>query len=231
MKKKNHNLSKLDSHGQPVLRTVSTHRLTHRTVDELIGVCKGIVADGVLHDDEIKYLANWLEWSRDIIEVWPASVLAERVKRMLSNGVIDEVEKNELFNLLQEIVGCKTADELIDKRTGEVIENISHLSTSLPLDKPTPTIVFAGKHFCFTGRFLYGSRTRCETEVLKRGGLIQNMPSGMTDYLIIGLLGSTDWKHSTYGAKIQKAVDLKGAAGKIAIISEEQWEKSLNIVA
>lgn len=43
------------------------------------------------------------------------------------------------------------------------------------------------------------------------------------DYLVIGELGSTDWRHSTFGRKIETALKYqKESKSKVKIISEEQ---------
>ena len=49
-----------------------------------------------------------------------------------------------------------------------------------------------------------------------------------TDYLVIGGKGSDSWKKGTFGNKIIKAFGLKNKYGKIAIIKESDWVKSLN---
>ncbi|MCR4288035.1 MAG: BRCT domain-containing protein [Deltaproteobacteria bacterium] len=216
----------LDADGQPLNRNFSAKRLTHRTIDELIGLCKGIQADGVVHPDEARFLANWLKKSRGVIRIWPATILNNRIKRIFLGGAVDEDEAKELLEVLYEITGCKPSDEIIDKTTGEIIENLTYMSTLLPLDEPAPPVEFKDKSFCLTGKFCYGPRKKCETEILKRGGKIWSTPV-RTDYLVLGLFGSRDWKHSTHGLKIKNAIELKEKGQHISIISEEHWAKHL----
>ncbi len=47
------------------------------------------------------------------------------------------------------------------------------------------------------------------------------------DYLVVGLLGSRDWKLSSHGTKIMQAVEHKAKGRPIRIISEEAWLKAL----
>ena len=93
----------IDEHGQPRNRGFSITRLEARTIDELIGLCKGIQADSAIHPDEVAFLIKWLEYSRHIIDVWPANILAERIRRMLEDGAVDKNEHEELLELLREI--------------------------------------------------------------------------------------------------------------------------------
>lgn len=101
------------------------------------------------------------------------------------------------------------------------------MSTLLPLDSPAPSIVFDAKQFCLTGKFCYGARSKCEREIKDRGGQAQSNVTQKTNYLVVGLLGSTDWKHSTYGLKIQNAIELQDKGHPISIVSEEHWVKYL----
>lgn len=217
----------IDDHGQPLNRNFSARRLTHRTIDELIGLCKGIQADGVVNVLEAQFLANWLGKSRKIIDVWPANILAQRIKKIMVDGVIDDEEKKDLFTLLTQITGSRPGHEFIDYKTGEVIENLTHAATLLPLDNPAPPVKFEKKLFCLTGKFFFGPRKKCEAEIFKKSGQVQPSPTLKTNYLVVGLLGSTDWRHSTYGTKIEYAVMLKGKGALISIISEEHWAKHL----
>lgn len=220
-------MSELDEHGQPLNRNFSAKRLTRRSVDELIGLCKGIQADGIVHPDEADFLSKWLESSHEVIDLWPANILAERIEKIFKDGRVDEEERKELFNLLSEVTGYKPGHEVIDTSTGEVIDNLTRASALLPLDKPAPSVSFESKVFCFTGKFFCGSRKTCENEVQARGGDVHPTVSSDVDYLVIGLLASTDWKHSTFGNKIKTALARREKGRKIAIISEEHWVKHL----
>lgn len=133
----------LNEHGQPLNRNFNAKRLTHRAIDELIGICKGIEADGIVNKDEAAYLVAWLESSKEVIDVWPANILNVRIEKMLVDGAIDENERKELSDLLKEIIGSKDSNKgRIDLNTGEIIENLTRMSSLLPLYKPSPAISF-----------------------------------------------------------------------------------------
>jgi len=203
---------KLNDHGQPVVRKFNTDRLIDRAIDELIGICKGIIIDKSISDEEVQFLIHWLEVNKDQAHIWPASVLVDRINYFLSDNVIDAQEKEDLLNILTQVSGSS---------------DIANMSTSLPLCSPAPDIVFNARRFCLTGKFLYGPRKKCEYEIITRGGQAQSAPTQETDYLIIGCIGSTDWIHSTHGRKIEYAIELKSKGSPIAIISEEHWSNFL----
>ncbi len=98
-----------------------------------------------------------------------------------------------------------------------------------PFDSPQPPVSFQGKQFIFTGKFSYGSRKACQTEVIERGGLAPSRKSvnQEIDYLVIGTEGSKDWKRGSYGNKIEAAILSRRTHGSPAIISEEHWTNYL----
>lgn len=206
----------LDEHGQPQPRQWNRKRLVERSLDELLGLCKGLVADRILNEEETAVLIAWLRANRQVTELWPANVLMTRIDRMLADRHIDTDERTELFTLLSEIASGGALDHVTQ-----------NLATSLPLTKPAPTILFPNRLFCFTGKFYLGTREACQLAVRERGGLIQGNVTQQTHYLVIGTLGSTDWIHSTHGRKISHAVELAQNGMPIALVSEQHWTTHL----
>ena len=192
-------------------------RISERSLDELIGACRGVLADGAVTAGEAKFLLDFIETNRGHCQEWPANVLYGRLTQMLVDHSLDPQEEGELLELLHEIVGGPAP---VEKR-------IASYSSSLPLCKPQPRIEFPGKKFCLTGKFLFGSRTKCEGEVTLRGGIRESAPTRTTSFLVIGAMGSPDWIHSTHGRKIQAAVELRSEGLPIHVVSEESWTLAL----
>lgn len=190
-------------------------RVEDRSISEMIGISKGLVADGVINEFEAEFLVEWVKNNAQLT-CWPFNVLQNRIGVMLEDGVIDSQEREELFSLLKSLIGEKP-----------VAEHISSFATTLPLTKPVPKILFEGKSFCFTGKFAYGLRKDCEKAVEQRGGVIADNVTKKLDYLVIGLMGNEDWAHSTFGRKIQKAIDYNEKNATIAIIGEDDWTNAV----
>lgn len=207
---------KLDPHGQPLNRQFNASRLAERSIDELLGLCKGIISDGVVSPEEASFLARWVDQQRATIHLWPVNVLASRIGRMLEDGRIDEEERKELFDLLGQIAAGGSPQEIA-----------TTLATTLPLTTPPPSILFPDRAFCFTGKFFFGTRATCQRAIVERGGILHQNPIQQTHFLVIGTLGSTDWLHSTHGRKIEHAVKLNETGSPIAIVSEKQWTDHL----
>lgn len=186
-----------------------------RTIDELLGICKGIIADGQVCEQEAAFLVTWLNENACMAcDKWPMTVLLERINRMMSDGVIDAEERAELFGVLSGIAGGKP-----------VAERVASFSSTLPFDEPE-CITFSEMTFCFTGNFAFGRRADCEREVLSRGGIVVPGIKKNLNYLVVGLMGSRDWLHSTYGTKMEKAIEYRGRYG-VQIIGEDLWARFL----
>ncbi len=205
----------VNEQGQPVNRTFNAKRLNDREIDELIGIAKGIVSDGVVTVDEAQFFVGWIESHKHIAKEWPVDVLYSRIKHILTEHVDDQEEVSQIFSIFAEFTGMNPVQRCAD------------LSTSLPLCNPAPPIEFEDREFCLTGKFTFGSRNRCVAEITGRGGICNDHPRQRTNYLVIGLVGSTDWIHSSFGRKIERAVELKKEGFPLAIISEEHWVKYL----
>ena len=190
-------------------------RVEDRSISEMIGIAKGLVSDGVINEFEVDFLVTWVK-SNSQLNCWPFNVLQDRIGVMLEDGVIDSQEREELFSLLKSLIGEKP-----------VAEHISSFATTLPLTKPVPEILFEGKSFCFTGKFAFGLRKDCEKAVAQRGGIISDGVTKKLDYLVIGLMGNEDWAHSTFGRKIQKAIDYNEKDANIVILGEDDWADAL----
>lgn len=208
----------LDADGQPVNRQYNAARVADRTVDELIGICKGMIADGVISEGEARFLVQWLDEHRRLSQSWPVNILSERIARMLQDNIIDEQERQELFELLAQVVGQQK----------EASPAALDTSTRLPLTIPTPAIIFLQHRFCFTGKFYFGTRKACAKAITVRGGLIDETVLAGTMYLVIGEIGSRDWIHSTHGRKIEAAIEWNSKGSGIGIVSEEHWADSVS---
>jgi NAD-dependent DNA ligase len=197
----------LDLDGQPLYFAWNFQRRIDAGIDELIGLIRGILADGEVSEAETVTLAAWTLKHREIATDWPVNILSARLNRIFADGRVDDLEREDLKALLAEIVG-ENENPLVTA------------STTLPLSKPAPDVIFDQNIFIFTGKFAFGPRRICESEVLIRGGRIGSNVTLQTSYLVVGSVGSRDWIHSSWGRKIEKAVGYKDLC-PITIISEQ----------
>jgi hypothetical protein len=196
-------------------RSRNAGRVQDRLIDELIGISRGVIADGVVDEQEAIFIGQWIEQHREVAEKWPVNVLYARLTEMLKDGILSHDEQQELLSTLKDLTGESSLFQEPNR------------STTLPLDKPAPEILFEGRTFCLTGRFVFGSLLDCEDTIAEMGGSVAETPGLDTDYLVIGELSSPDWVHTTFGRSIERSVELKEQGHQIHIVSEEHWVDSL----
>lgn len=192
-------------------------RLLKRSCESLLGISAGIMADGELNDEEIKYLDHWLSGNLALASTWPGEVIYSRIRSILADNKITEDEREHLTQTLSDLIGGTLQE------TGAA----SGAATSLPIDEDVDSIDIKDNLFCFTGNFLYGTRKACERAITERGGTTTPRIRKDLNYLVIGTMASRDWAHTSHGKKIEKAMEFRKDQCLIFIVSEKQWVEYL----
>lgn len=191
-------------------------RLGPNYIAELLGLCRGVMADGFLVLSEVQYLHSWLNSHSELLNSWPCNVLAKRLSAVLEDGHVSDEESVSLGSFIRRL-------------TQPALDLPSEDSFEPPVlfDHPVPPITFYESGFCLTGDFAFGPRSLCEHEIVFRGGFIGASVTAATSYLVVGGLGSEAWANRVYGRKIEKAVELREKGHPIAVISEVDWLAAL----
>lgn len=71
-------------------------------LQEWMGLCHGVLADGRITIAEVFHLSAWLESTGAQLE-WPGSEVAECVERIVADGVVTKEEKAELKALIERV--------------------------------------------------------------------------------------------------------------------------------
>jgi hypothetical protein len=209
----------LDVHGQPLDPRINRVRCLERDLSELLGIAKGMLSDGVVNEAEATYLMAWGVSHPDAMAQWPTGLIVARLTQYFADGTIDDVERVQLQELLAALVDG-TASLLLGYEG----------ATTLPLDTPPPIIRWGPREvYVFTGRFAYGTRNDCQREVTNRGSVCEPTVTRRTSFMVIGTFGSEDWRHSSFGQKIQRAVDLRGGGSPLRIVGEDHWASALAV--
>lgn len=196
------------------LNRLGSDRIQSRQVDELIGLARGLIADGKISAAEVSFLEKWLASHLSVSDQPLIATLYDRVRGILADGAADDDECSDLLATL-------TSFSAGDFELGEALK-----ATTLPLCNPAPAMTFVDQLYCFTGTFNYGQRKHCETEVIARGGSCGAVTK-QTNFLVIGAYATESWKHSSFGNKILRAVELRQSGSPISIVSEAHWVSHL----
>lgn len=208
-------MSILDPHGQPD-PLFNFPRRVERDVAEMLGLAKGVLVDGVVTEDEARFLYDWTAAHPDVVGGWPGKVLARRLRQVFRDGWVSDEERRDLTDLLTELTGG-----------GIYMGGGAEPSTLLPFDDPLPEIEIPNRVFVLTGRFAYGTRDACQDALRSVGGWSEDNVTLDTNYLVIGTFASRDWIQSNWGRKIEKAVRYREENGWPRIITEEHWAAHL----
>jgi len=200
-----------DRDGQPHA-PINLDQNLCKSIDELYGVCEGVLADHILVPAEINFLASWLTRCHTLINEWPANVIAAKVAEILDDGEITKAEAEELQIVLAKAIGGVPDDSRLDVH-----------ATRLPCEDELLALEIKGRSFCFTGKFQHGERKACQDLTAQRGGTIAKDVTRELNYLVIGSLASRDWVHASHGRKIEAALKNKEKGAPTMIISEEHW--------
>ncbi len=170
----------------------STHAL-----NEMHDILREISCDGVLTQDEINDLIDWMNENQSLQGNFPYDRVFNKLSEVLEDGIITGEEQNELIQLFQ--------------------------SMSSPVDAvecPCSSINIEGKNICLSGEFDYGSKDAVASMLEEKGALIQKGVTKKTNILLVGGQGSSAWSSGNYGTKIKKALELQAKGSEILIIRE-----------
>ncbi|WP_461517324.1 BRCT domain-containing protein [Porticoccus sp.] len=187
-----------------------------RQIDTLIGLSKGITADGKVDQAEAEFLQSWLVQNCQTENPLVLNLL-RKVTEMLEDGILDDEESSELLAILRLISGEKA-------ELGEVAK-----TSTLPICLPPPNIEFKGSVFLFTGTCAYGTRKQCQEAIESLGGINASSVTKELDYLILGTYVTDSWAHESFGRKIEKAMEYRESGLPISIVTEEHWANEAGI--
>lgn len=184
------------------------------SINELLGLISGIVSDGKVTNTEFQSLNVWLSENGQVVDHWPANEIAERIRHILADGVVDEDELADLQATLKQMCGhdfgeSGTADGGVAEVFSMNVDSFDH----------------ADKVMLFTGKFVCGSREAVENAARGRGAKVSKNISKKLDVVVIGTLASRDWKYKSHGNKIAEAIRLQRDGVPIIILSERQWRR------
>lgn len=201
------------------INTFNARVVEDRKMDTLIGLSKGLLADGKLVQEEVEFLFNWLVQNKGSNNPVITNI-ENKVIEILHDGIVDKEEAQELFDILKKLNGD-------DTEFGEVAK-----PTNLPLCSPKPEVEINGSTFLFTGTFNYGTRSQCTKLLVEHGGVAAKSVTKKINYLVIGSYVTDSWAHESFGRKIEKAIEYRDArASNIKIISENHWLEIINKTA
>ena len=125
-----------DGDGQPLqIFRANLENNASKAIDQLSGICAGILADGEVNAAEAKFFGDWVRKYAPYEPVWPFTDILARVERIFADGDCDDEERKELKAVMEGL--CGHSGDATTKET---------YATTLPLNSPLPEpVVFLGR--------------------------------------------------------------------------------------
>ena len=181
-------------------------------LNEFLGLISGIVSDDLINDDEFSYIVDWINNHADLVD---DPTVRDVVIKMVEFSKIDSPSADDeaaLLSFLKQTSGIQFLE------TGSTeVHPMDHIADTID------SMDYTGARICFTGVFDTGSRKEVEAIANKLGAITRKDPSKSIDYVIIGSQVSPDWKHTSFGRKIQKAIELREGGHPLFILTEKHW--------
>lgn len=197
--------------------------LVTSAIQNLHGLCYGIIANNRVTDVEINQLMAWLEDHSILRGTYPFDEIYSLVYSITEDGVITEDERNTLKAFFSEFIDTRDSYNLNENELAELRDHYSIQG----ICAVHPEIKVPEHVFCFTGASDRATRNDIAEIVSAHGGIFKNTITRKTNYLIVGAEGNPCWAFSCYGRKIEKAMELRKGGGSIAIINEHDFWNTL----
>jgi hypothetical protein len=190
-----------------------------KSLGELLGLARGMLADRELSNSEIEFLQVWLSDHAEVARGFPGNVIQGRIEEVLEDGIITGEERDHLV---------ETLNQLVEGRLEDISGQVD--VTELWFDD-AGEIDFDRSRFCLTGSFVYGPIRVCSMAIEERGGEVSPTllegDFGNPQFLVVGALGVEEWRDGGLGRQIEKAMRLRAAGASVKIIPEDSWASQL----
>lgn len=188
-------------------------------IREFKGLLAGIFADRHVAKREAFEIKKWLDEHADFLEQhWSLIELKRKVESVLESGEITSEESDNIISFCK-IFGSKKAFIKDDEPTWSISSKIDkdHLS-ELYFESH---VEIKNKVFCFTGA-MEMKREKAKALLESKGGIYSDSVNEEVDYLVIGKYANPRISQSTYGLKLESAMNLN-----IPILSEKIFMETL----
>ena len=187
-------------------------------MQRLQGILAGIIADGVVTEEEARNLSAWMSDREDLKTVWPYAEIDALLTDVLADGVIDEDEQKQLLHLFSEFSGTRSRPRAPGQPKDEppTIQGICACS---------PEIIIPDHTFCLTGESERWTKQQFADLIDAIGANYHPRVTKSIHYLVVGGGGNPCWAYSCYGRKVEQATNLRKKGSPLLIVHEyDMWD-------
>ena len=191
------------------------------SIQFLFGLIHGVLSDGVITDDEIHALKNWITMNDYLKGTYPFDEIESLLMSILLDDVITDDERNMLTAFLSNFIDLTESynlsnSEIEDLKKQYSVEGVCAICQEIDFD---------GTTFCFTGESERVKRSEISEIITSLGGVFKNSVTNKTRYLVVGNKGNKCWSYSCYGRKIEEAIKRRKDGQLLTIVNEcDFWD-------
>lgn len=202
------------------LTSVKYFNIVTADLQRLHAILGGIIADGVINEDELNGLAEWIAEHDHLRACWPYDEVDSLITSVMADQRIDAQEHKMLLNFFSEFI-LTLDDNTITNPLSE------EQRTLVGICAACPDIAFEGSTFCFTGASSKYTRSGFNSIVEQLGGMSAKHVSKKVNYLVIGAEGNPCWAYACYGRKVEEAVKLRKEGVTLLIVHEHDFHDAV----
>lgn len=199
------------------LRSIEYYSLVSTDMQRLRPILRAIASDGSVAEAEVEQLSMWLAEREHLRKCWPYEEMDNLLTTTMRDQSIDPKEQK----LLLEFCSSFSASEQ-DYETPHITAR-----TLSAIFAVSPVVSFDDYSFCFTGESQRATQEEMKTMARDRGAKIVESVTPDLDYLIVGVGGNPCWAYSSYGRRIEKALQLRRQGSKLLIVHESDFFTAL----
>lgn len=199
------------------LRSIEYYSLVSTDMQRLQPILSAIATDGSVAEAEVEQLSMWLTEREHLRKCWPYEEMDNLLRTTMQDQSIDPKEQKLLLEFCSSFT-TSHQDFETPHVTARMLSDIFAIS---------PVISFDDYSFCFTGESKRATLEEMKTLAQDRGAKVVESVSPDLDYLIVGAAGNPCWAYSSYGRKIEKAMELRRQGSKLLIVHESDFFDAL----
>ena len=197
------------------------YNLTTSSLQFLQGLIHGIMADGIITDEEIHALKTWIRTNDYLTGCYPFDEIESILLTILADGKVSEDERNILKVFFSNFIDFKISYNLNQPDFDSLKKQYSISGICAVCQE----IDFEDNIFCFTGESSRACRNDIADLIESFGGQFKNHLTNKTRYLIVGNEGNPCWAFSCYGRKIEDAINRRKNGQNLTIVNEiDFWD-------
>lgn len=183
-------------------------------IQELHGVLRGIMSDGIINEEELDTLDKWINAHEHLSTYFPYDEIQTLLIQIKINGKYSKEDKEKIESYV---------DVFIKSDKSNIVEKLKESNVSM-LIASDPQIEFENNIFVLTGEFQSGQKADIKKRIESLGGMVKENMIRDVNYLVVGDKGSRAWSFAAYGRKVEEALRRRKEGDKILIVSEGDFE-------